>query len=75
MKRWFEWLWDSVVVITGCVTVITVGVLIGTYWQVTNELEAVGNLTERVSRQMDELEIEVQLLKGRVTALELSIWY
>lgn len=75
MKKWWELIWECAVVIVCCVTVILNAAMIATYWQLTNELDAVGSATERMERQMDEVEINIQLLEARVMALELGIWY
>lgn len=74
MKRWFEWVWDSVVVITGCLTIIMVAVLVATCWDDARQLDAVYAKVERLEHTVDELSVQAELLDGRLRAVEINLW-
>lgn len=74
MKRWFEWVWDSVVVITCCLTVVMVATLIASCWENARQLDAVYAKVERLERTVDELTVQAELLDGRLRAIEINLW-
>ena len=74
MKKWWEWLWECLVVVACCAAVITMGVLIGSYWEMMDQLEAVATRLDTIEKVTDELTVQSALVNGRLTAIELNMW-
>ena len=74
MKKWWEWLWECLVGVACGAAVIMMAVLVGSYWEMMDQLEAVAARLDTIEKVTDELTVQSAMLNGRLTAIEMNMW-